>query len=403
MMGVALARPLYRWLAGLSVLAFGACIMLVLAYTRRPQHWPEPVRAANAVGDATCLACHRDKATFERTAHRLTMRSPTRESIAGSFRKGQNVLRTADPDIHFRMDSTPAGFYETLVVGKAPDSTSRTERIAYVAGSGRKGQSFLYWSGDELFQLPVSYWTSLHRWIGSPGRAGIDPRASFQRAVAPRCMECHDSWIEAVPDPTLVNHFRPGGAILGITCERCHGSGQEHVTNERSALHAIRRPVIVNPARLTRERQMEVCSQCHGGLGEPIMPAFSYVAGRRLENYLHLIPRSVDETVDVHANQVALLSRSRCYSASQMTCLTCHDVHRPQRDVVELSGRCLTCHQEQSCGLYPKLGHALAGRCVDCHMRLETSKLVVSDLEGEKKRVQGRSHWIRVYPETAPR
>jgi hypothetical protein len=86
-----------------------------------------------------------------------------------------------------------------------------------------------------------------------------------------------------------------------------------------------------------------------------------------------------------------------------MTCLTCHDVHRQQRNVAELSGRCLTCHQEQSCPLFAKQGHALAGRCVDCHMPLQSSKLIVSSLEGKQEQAQVRNHWIRVYPETANR
>ena len=92
--------------------------------------------------------------------------------------------------------------------------------------------------------------------------------------------------------------------------------------------------------------------------GEPRLPAFTYLAGRRLEDYVHLEPKASDEVVDVHANQVALLSRSRCFTSSQMTCTTWHDVHRPQRDVVELSGRCLTCHQQQSCPLFATRGFA---------------------------------------------
>ena len=74
---------------------------------------------------------------------------------------------------------------------------------------------------------------------------------------------------------------------------------------------------------------------------------------------------------------------------------------RHDGDVVELSGRCLTCHQEQSCSLFPTRGHALAGKCVDCHMPLQTSNLVISDLEGPLERAHGRTHWIRVYPDTA--
>jgi len=156
--------------------------------------------------------------------------------------------------------------------------------------------------------------------------------------------------------------------------------------------------MIVNPARMTRERQMDMCAQCHAGPGDPETPPFTYVGGRPLERYLHIIPRAPDDVVDVHANQVALLERSRCYASSQMTCLTCHDVHRPQHDVAELSGRCLTCHTVQSCGLYPQQGQALVGRCVDCHMPVLNSTTIVSDYNGHPVQAQERTHWIKVYP-----
>jgi hypothetical protein len=391
-----LARsPSYRWHSILVLAVASAGAVLVFASCRRTERWPEPVRAASAVGDSTCLSCHREKASFEGTAHRLTMRHPARQSILGSFRSGENVLRTSNPELYFRMDADSAGFHQTAVVGKAPHTSSRTERIAFVEGSGRRGQSYLYWADGRLFQLPVSYWTSMSKWISSPGY--VDGRPNFERAVAPRCLECHATWIESVPDLGAVNRFRPDSAILGITCERCHGAGQEHVRRERSVLHAVRAPAIANPARLVRQRQMEACAQCHGGLGVPKAPEFSYVAGRPLADYLDLPPRTSDATVDVHGNQVALLSRSRCYRASQMTCVTCHDVHRQQRDVTELSGRCLSCHQEQSCGLFATQGHALAGRCVTCHMPLQASNLIVSSLHGKQERAQIRTHWIRVY------
>ena len=124
------------------------------------------------------------------------------------------------------------------------------------------------------------------------------------------------------------------------------------------------------------------------------------MAGQRLSDYLALLPQASDATVDVHGNQVALLSRSKCYQASQMTCLTCHDVHREQRNTTELAGKCMTCHQEQNCKLFPKQGHAIAGRCVDCHMPLQPSNLIVSSREGKQERALVRTHWIRVYPES---
>ena len=381
--------------AALFVVIFAASAV-VARHARRGGRPVLPVRPMTAAGDSTCLSCHRDKASYEGTAHRRTSSHPSRSSIAGEFTGPRSVLHTPNPAVHFRMSADSMGYHQTAVTGTGKDTTTRTERVAYVIGSNRRGQSYLYWRGDSLYQLPVSYWTSLSTWINSPGPGYADGRVNFNRGVAPRCFECHASWIEAKPDFDAVNRYDSAGVMLGITCERCHGAGREHVARERSALRLARGSAIVNPARLPRERLMEACAQCHGGLGAPKVPSFSYVAGNRLEDFIALTQPPPNAPVDVHGNQVALLQRSRCYQASQMTCLTCHDVHATQRDPKQLSGRCLTCHQEQSCKLFPVECHALAGRCVDCHMPVQPSNVIVSALEGTQQREMVRTHSIRV-------
>jgi hypothetical protein len=397
------SRRWFAWLAAALFVVVGVGSGMILRHARRAERWPAAVRPATAMGDSTCISCHRDKASFESTAHRLTSRHPSSATIAGHFTGPQSVLRTPNAALHFRMSADSAGFHETAVEGTGKDTTMRSERVAYVAGSNRKGQSFLYWRGDSLFQMPISYWKSLDTWIISPGPGYTEGTANFERAVAPRCFECHATWIEAKPDLRLVNRYDSTGAILGITCERCHAGGREHVQRERATFRLASTPAIVNPARLTRARQMDACAQCHGGLGTPRLPSFTYVAGYPLDRFVELTTPPPDAPVDVHGNQVALLERSRCFQKSEMTCLTCHDVHATQRDTKVLSGRCLTCHQEQSCKLFPKEGHALAGRCVDCHMPLQSSNLIVSKLEGESKQALVRSHWIKVYRDSVAR
>jgi hypothetical protein len=396
-----ISRRSFAWLAVVLFVVVGVGSGVAVKRARRAERWPTSVRPATAMGDSTCLSCHTDKASYEGTAHRLTSRHPSPATVAGDFTGPSSVLRTPNPALHFRMSADSTGYYQTAVEGTGTDTTTRTERVAYVAGSNRKGQSFLYWRGDSLYQMPISYWKTLHTWINSPGPGYTDGRANFDRAVAPRCFECHATWIEAKPDLGVVNRYDSTGAILGITCERCHAGGREHVTRERSVLRAARGPAIVNPARLTRERQMDACAQCHGGLGNPKLPSFSYVAGYRLADFVELPPPPPGAQVDVHGNQVALLQRSRCYDASQMTCITCHDVHATQRDVRQLSGKCMTCHKPQSCGLFPTQGQAIVGRCVDCHMPLQSSNLIVSELQGQAKQAQVRSHWIKVYRDSA--
>ena len=351
------------------------------------------------LGDAACQQCHQEIGnTYARTAHHLTSQLPNKDSILGEFTNGENILQTGDSDLHFLMDAKENGFYETAVFWQPPQQKTRTERIDIVTGSGIKGQTYLYWKGDQLFQLPVSYWTDLNRWITSPGYTeGV---ANFDRPIVPRCLECHATYFESIPSEKAENFYKKTGFVLGISCERCHGPGRAHAEHERAqpAATSSGAPSIVNPVNLPRDRQIEVCAQCHGGIGQAIVAAFSYVPGQQLENYVRLPRPDAEDRVDVHGNQVALTQRSRCYQNSQMTCATCHEVHAPERAAASYSEKCLQCHQDRDCGEFLKLGAKIRENCIDCHMPLQNSNLIVSDLNAEQFKARIRNHWIKVYP-----
>ena len=379
---------------GSLLLVFAAAFVTL---SGSPQQVNQPP-ANSYIGNDKCLSCHQDQKSYLRTAHHLTSQAATRDSIAGKFGQGENILKTSEPELHYRMEARKDGFYQTAVLGTPPDTASISERFDFVIGSGRKGQTYIYWGkGDRLFQLPVSYWTELNSWVNSPGYD--DKFANFSRPVLPRCLECHASVFESLPDPNIANHYRKSDYVLGISCERCHGPGGEHAALNLAKDAKPTGQAIVNPAKLSRDRQLGLCSLCHGGLGVAKAPAFSYVVGKRLEDFIRLELPNPDEAVDVHGSQVALLERSRCFKSSTMTCSTCHNVHLPQRDVKDFSGRCLTCHKVQSCGLYPKRGQRIAGKCVDCHLPNQSSNVIVSSHDGVQIKPRVRNHWIKVYPE----
>jgi Cytochrome c554 and c-prime len=363
---------------------------------------PAAVSSRNGfLGDTACRPCHSEIATtYLHTAHRITSQLPSKASISGSFAPGADVLKTSNPDLHFRMQARADGFYETAVFWQPPDEKIRTERIDFVTGSGKKGQTYLYWQGDQLFQLPVSYWTELHAWVNSPGFS--DGVADFHRPIVPRCLECHATYFASIPSAQADNRYRKAGFVLGISCERCHGPGREHVSKQRqSASTSGENDSIVNPAKLSRDRQMEVCAQCHGGIGEPVAPAFSFLPGQPLENFIRLQRPREDARVDVHGNQVALTQRSRCYQSSAMTCTTCHDVHAPERQPAAYSEKCLQCHKEKDCGAFVKLGEKIRENCIDCHMPVEESDLIIANTAQRQVKAQMRNHWIKVYPRQA--
>jgi len=309
-------------------------------------------------------------------------------------------MRTSNPYLHFEMTTGPNGYFQSAVEepGEGKKIT-RTERIDIVAGIPRKGQSYLFWKGDQLFQLPVTYWTETNSWVNSPSYPDGSPH--FDKAIIPRCLECHASSFEWMPPP--VNRYRKSSLVLGITCEKCHGPGREHVALHSTPPGSKALPVgaskaIVNPARLPRDRQIDVCGLCHSGNGTPIAPSLSFLPGDALEDYIDIPYSSPENAVDVHGNQVQLLRRSRCFRATTtMTCTTCHDVHTTQRDAAAFSSRCLTCHEPKQCGEHAKLGDQISSNCIDCHMPLQESKVLFSNTNGQHLEPRVRNHRIGIY------
>jgi hypothetical protein len=63
---------------------------------------------------------------------------------------------------------------------------------------------------------------------------------------------------------------------------------------------------IVNPASLTRDRQIDLCGLCHSGAGTPIVPSLTFLPGDVLDDYIDIPYASPEDVVDVHGSQVQL-------------------------------------------------------------------------------------------------
>jgi hypothetical protein len=349
------------------------------------------------VGDAACLPCHREQSEpYQHTAHHLTSQPASASSILGSFLAEANVLMIADPakaqedpGLYFKMEARENNFYQTSVAGWPGHLQQHRERIDVVIGSGVRGQSYLYWRGELLFELPVSYWSDGKRWINSPGYK--NGAINFDRAVTPRCLECHATYIAPRSRDPLTNRYDPHSLVMGISCERCHGPGADHVAQPKSPM--------LNPATFSRDRQIDVCALCHNGIRhEQLAAAFSFMPGDTLDNFLQHSSGELASRPDVHGNQVGLLQSSRCYlSSPQMSCSTCHDVHRAEQPVAVYSERCLRCHKVESCGMAKTVGAKIAENCIDCHMPVQSTNAIISETAGEQIRPKMRNHWIRVY------
>ena len=408
-----------RFALVLTILALMACLVAGVVLFR-PVPDPEPVDVMPGgesvsgvstdpaspqefLGATACRGCHAEMFSgFSQTAHHRTSLLPSPETMLGTF---PGVMKTANPDLHFELEQTENGFFQSAVGFRNGRSDRQRQRIDLILGSGKLGQSFLYWRTNgfgehELFQLPVSYVTPSDKWENSPGYN--DGQADFDRVIQPRCLECHTTWFgSSAPPRPGVNAYDRERFVLGISCEKCHGPGREHVTYHEAHPEDDSPRYITHPGSLPPQRQIELCSLCHSGAGIPLKPAFSYRPGKALDEFLELPPYDEQNRIGVHSNnQVARLSKSRCFQETEgMTCTTCHDLHRFERgDLAVFSQRCLQCHQVELTGTHRSLGTQLNGNCIDCHVLKHEDKKTPFETPEGTFYVEMRDHLIGIYP-----
>jgi tetratricopeptide (TPR) repeat protein len=307
-----------------------------------------------------------------------------------------NTLYNKASDRSYTMFERDGKLYEQRYqLGFEGQPTNRTEKqIDYVVGSGDHARTYLHLTGEgKLIELPVSWYSELGgSWGMSPGYDRPDQQ-DFRRPISFQCMFCHNAYPLFKSQALISGDHETFGDTIpeGIDCQRCHGPGSAHVKAANASdasLEAIR-SAIVNPGRLTRERQMDVCMQCHLETTSSSLPhsilkidrgVFSYRPGEPLPDYElsfdHKAGASYDDKMEV-AQQAYRLRKSACFLKSQMTCITCHNPHQ-QLTGVEATRHyvavCVGCHSTAHASGKPVVRYGMADSetkepsCLSCHM-----------------------------------
>ncbi len=351
-------------------------------------------------GSASCMACHKGiYETHIKTAHYRTSRPASKEFIKGSFDPGKNHF-VYNKFMEVVLENQNDSFFQTAYIsGVAMESRA----FGVVIGSGRKGQTYLYWDSAKLFQLPVSYYTPLDSWCNSPGYPLNYIR--FDRPIPAHCIECHGTYAKTNGEEKGNTLFDKSQIIYGVDCERCHGPGAEHVVFHTAHPDEKTAKFIINAKHLGRQQRLDACALCHSGFRKEIQPAFSFAVGKKLDDYS--APSYSADTVsslDVHGNQYGLLTSSKCFTMSdQMDCSSCHNVHADEVNSPKLfSGRCMNCHNEathHTCTITPVKGLVLGDNCIDCHMPALPSKKIFLQLSDPNKSTPDlvRTHRVGIY------
>lgn len=343
-----------------------------------------------------CSSCHADVAlSFRHTGMGRSIDRPTRANRIEDYAVRNTVHNRRSGDSYTMVERDGAFYQQRYRQGPDGRRTSPLEeRVDYIIGSGDQARSYLHRDPEgRLIELPVTwYQEGGGAWGMTPGYDQVAQK-DLHGAVSYECLFCHDaypargSWESG---STTGEPVFPASLPLGIDCQRCHGPGRAHVAaaRSRSATGAQIRSAIVNPRRLGRDRQLEVCMQCHLSTSRSQdenvsrrfdRTIFSYRPGEPLGDYALYFDRADSEghrdTFDI-ADAAYRLSFSACFRRSAMTCLTCHDPH------VEEHGQAAQARYLRLCqGCHQSARHTSAlpakADCISCHMPRRRSQYAV--------------------------
>lgn len=324
------------------------------------------ISGADYVGAEACRECHRENFEKQSTSHH----AHALHRIAGTS-LGTTLLAAGH---------SPDGLLEYQGGG---DSIAVLENglperalLEWAFGAGAQGSTAVGHFGDQYFEHRFSYYARvipgsvqkdlspqqknshtdtkplLALTFGHPPHANT-PLAELgllqDNHTITGCFNCHATGVQQGSHGPDLSRMRPG-----ISCERCHGPGSNHIeAARRGTERTLLASGIFNPGRLSSKAQIGMCGQCHrlatpGTGDEP----------------------ELESPVTVRFAPISLTA-SRCYRASgKIACLTCHNPHadaEPRTDF-SYSEKCLTCHANTRKPI-KFCRRVERENCLPCHMR----------------------------------
>jgi hypothetical protein len=336
---------------------------------RKPTWWPTKGNSPrnDFVGNAACARCHAEIVAVQKST-----------AMAQTATRAQDSQLLAGHPLTFTLGSytyqaNSDGQTATYSLGDGKSSFSAPLKWAFGI---RMGQSYLFEKNSGIYMAPLTYYPAVGVWDFTVDQSHSAPE-SLDKAIGKHllddqvrgCFNCHNT------AATVSDRFDPERSIPGVTCEACHGPGGSHLAAAGAGLAEQGSPMILNPGHLSPVDSVDFCGSCHRTWWDVTLSGATGLKSLRFPPYR--------------------LENSRCWGRGdkRLTCIACHDPHRPlEHDAASYDQRCLSCHVN-SAGAKPTADHPGAAcptarrDCVTCHM----PKYQVTDIP-----VKFTDHQIRV-------
>lgn len=349
-----------------------ACLAVAfwVASLEAQQKTPEKVY----VGVEACGVCHPAQLSQQSASgHARSLRPAADHSLANSFIPNAPLDRKPNFDFHFSLDA------KQFKVKISDGRNAIDMPIEWAFGSGGQAVTFVSQVDEDSYvEHYFTYYSGPRALDATPGHQSLEAKSLhaalgvLYKTFDPdpkimRCFRCHSTGRLSLGSKLEI---RP--AELGVRCEACHGPGSLHVEAARAGDTAVARERIQNPGKFSSVGLNQLCGACH----RKPAPAGTPADWSDPWNARH---------------QPLYLAQSACFQKSQsrLSCLTCHDPHKPleKNRASHYNGRCVLCHKPKAHPALKERNAANLAECVGCHM----------PEVAPKEHLRFTNHWIGIY------
>lgn len=364
-------------------------------------------------GSDACRSCHEDQyGSWHRSYHRSMTQIASEASVQANF----DDVALISGNTRFNLQKRNGEFWvrmEPLVQAAAEGASPAglEQRLGLVTGSHHM-QVFWVPSGDGNLQLgfPFTWLIPEKRWVPRNSTFIRPPDLQHHSEVWNAvCSRCHTTGVQPHIDFTK-RSAQTEVAELGISCEACHGPGEQHIQAQKAAAglkKTLQPGEIIQPRKLAAERSAQVCGFCHSMKWMDKSTnwrenGFQFRPGDDLEQTTPVIrPSKVDSIpglkdylaknpdilqdffwpdgmIRVSGREFNGLIESPCFQGGKFSCVSCHSLHEsdPDDQLAEKArgnGACLPCHDKyrEAAALQAHTHHLPASsgsECYNCHM-----------------------------------
>ena len=413
-----------KFLPLISILVVAIFIVLAFIYVKQSASTEVDFHNGSYSGAQQCKDCHVEQFdSWRKTYHSSMTQEASPKSVQGEFDGKYYTYwgitiqpQLKDSKYYFNyFDPETNKFLYSLEISRTVGSRRYQQYLAQTDNTD-----------GNYYRLELLWHIQDKRWVHLNGAFLGDDHQKFDSHTGvwnQNCIFCHNTGIK----PNMLNYdelakqtkagkplnlkadsrFDSHVSDLGIGCESCHANGNEHIKLNQNP---IRRyflrytdtddKSIVNPHKLSAQKSMDICGQCHGQrtpknyklAREWMEKGPTYRPGDNLEDHVNPVFKESlvnnkksdvfklrfweDGTPRLSAYEYQGLKLSQCHIKGELTCNDCHSMHDgdPKGMITKdnlTNKACQSCHQDLLKNVSEHTKHkenSDGSLCYNCHM-----------------------------------